>query len=84
MKKRTWIAALIAAVMLLSLCLSGAAPAGESGEITVTDGIGREVTVTPGSYQRVVCIGAGALRMYSYVGDAHHHTPHHHNHKYFH
>ena len=38
-------------------------------EITVTDMIGREVTVTPGSYQRVVCIGAGALRMYSYIGD---------------
>ena len=41
----------------------------ESAEITVTDMIGREVTVTPGSYKRVVCIGAGALRMYSYVGD---------------
>lgn len=40
-----------------------------SEEITVTDMIGREVTVTPGSYTRVVCIGAGALRMYSYVGD---------------
>lgn len=38
-------------------------------EITVTDMVGREVTVTPGSYQRVVCIGAGALRMYSYLGD---------------
>ena len=37
--------------------------------VTVTDMIGREVTVTPGSYQRVVCIGAGALRMYSYIGD---------------
>ena len=42
-----------------------AAPA----EVTVTDMIGREVTVTPGSYTRVVCIGAGALRMYSYIGD---------------
>ena len=31
--------------------------------------IGREVTVIPGSYKRVVCIGAGALRMYSYIGD---------------
>ena len=41
----------------------------ESGEITVTDIIGREITVTPGSYQRVVCIGAGALRLYSYIGD---------------
>lgn len=39
-----------------------------SGEITITDMIGREVTVTPGSYKRVVCIGAGALRMYSYIG----------------
>ena len=41
----------------------------ESSEITVTDMIGREITVTPGSYQNVVCIGAGALRMYSYIGD---------------
>ena len=41
----------------------------ESAEVTLTDMIGREITVAPGSYQRVVCIGAGALRMYSYVGD---------------
>ena len=38
-------------------------------EVTITDMIGRELTVIPGSYKRVVCIGAGALRMYSYVGD---------------
>ena len=38
-------------------------------EITITDMIGREVTVTPGSYERVVCIGAGALRMYTYIAD---------------
>ena len=37
--------------------------------VTVTDMIGREVEVKPGSYRRVVCVGAGALRMYSYVGD---------------
>ena len=48
---------------------STAAPTAESSEVTVTDMIGREVTVVPGSYKRVVCIGAGALRMYSYVGD---------------
>ena len=41
----------------------------EAAEITVTDMIGREVTVIPGSYKSVVCIGAGALRMYSYIGD---------------
>ena len=46
-----------------------AAPSEASSEITVTDMIGRELTVTPGSYTRVVCIGAGALRMYSYIGD---------------
>lgn len=38
-------------------------------EITVTDMIGREVSVIPNGYERVVCIGAGALRMYSYIGD---------------
>lgn len=41
----------------------------EASEITITDMIGREVTVTPGSYKNVVCIGAGALRMYTYIGD---------------
>ena len=35
----------------------------------IVDMIGREVEVLPGSYKRVVCIGAGALRMYSYIGD---------------
>ena len=37
--------------------------------VTVTDMIGRQVEILPGSYSRVVCIGAGALRMYSYIGD---------------
>ena len=41
----------------------------ESAEVIITDMIGREVTIIPGSYKRVVCIGAGALRMYSYIGD---------------
>ncbi len=70
------IASILAVVMLLSLCACGAQedPNPETGntesaEITVTDMIGREVTVTPGSYKKVVCIGAGALRMYSYIGD---------------
>ena len=44
-------------------------PEAAAAEMTVTDMIGREVTVVPGSYQRVVCVGAGALRMYSYIGD---------------
>ena len=41
---------------------------GDAGTV-ITDLIGREVEVTPGSYSRVVCVGAGALRMYSYVCD---------------
>lgn len=44
------------------------APA-QNAPLTITDAIGREVDITPGSYQRVVCIGAGALRMYCYIGD---------------
>ena len=69
---------LLTLVMVLSLAscsLFGDDPdattttAATASPITVTDMIGREVTVTPGSYQRVVCIGAGALRMYSYIGD---------------
>ena len=73
LKKLT--ALLLTLVMTLSLLGCGASPAADepapSGDetVTVTDMIGREVAVTPGSYQRVVCVGAGALRMYSYIGD---------------
>ncbi len=70
---------LLSSIMVISLCACGGQENPTPGttpttvsttdEITVTDMIGREVTVTPGSYKRVVCVGAGALRMYSYVGD---------------
>ena len=69
---------MLAAAMLFAMCAcsSGAespvAPSDEQGAagiVTITDMIGRKVDIIPGSYQRVVCIGAGALRMYSYVGD---------------
>ncbi len=62
------IALSLALLMLLSLCACGGENT-KTGEITVTDMIGREVAVTPGSYKKVVCVGAGALRMYSYIGD---------------
>lgn len=58
----------IVLLLILSLCACGQQKE-PAGEITVTDMIGRTVSVTPGSYKRVVCIGAGALRMYSYIGD---------------
>ena len=68
---------ILSAVLLLGLCgcnaeniqSAVASTAPEETAITVTDMIGREVSIIPGSYKRVVCIGAGALRMYSYVGD---------------
>ena len=79
------VSVILALLLVLSLCACGAqelpapqsdptsAPetvaAAESAEVTITDMIGREVTIVPGSYKRVVCIGAGALRMYSYIGD---------------
>lgn len=83
MKKVKLTALLLALAMAFSLAAcGGAAPtetpaeperpdeaAAEDETITVTDLIGRELTVTPGSYRRVVCIGGGALRLYSYIGD---------------
>ncbi len=77
MKAKKLLAIALAAIMVLSLCACTAqgnpvtttAESSQSNEITVTDMMGREVTVKPGSYKKVVCIGAGALRMYSYIGD---------------
>ena len=63
---------ILSVLLVASLAACATQPqAGENtGSMTVTDMIGREVSVTPGSYKKVVCIGAGALRMYSYIGDA--------------
>ena len=69
------IAAVLTFVLLLSLCACGrhdAVPPVETPKtdaVTVTDMIGRQVEIVPGSYGRVVCIGAGALRIYSCIGD---------------
>lgn len=72
MNMKKYPALLLVLTVMLSLCACGTKVNKEkdAAEITVTDMIGREVTVTPGSYERVVCIGAGALRMYSYIGSA--------------
>lgn len=40
----------------------------DENEKTVIDLLGREVAI-PDKIERVVCIGAGALRLYTYVGD---------------
>jgi len=75
MKTRKILSLILALAMLFSFtaCADADGKSGQNSEtadeILVTDMIGREVKVKPGSYQRVVCIGAGALRMYSYIGD---------------
>lgn len=57
-------------IFLLTLCSCGKSdPQRDETSVRVTDMLGREITITPGSYQKVVCVGAGALRMYCYVGD---------------
>ncbi len=52
---------------------SGAASSSSSAstkqEVSITDANGRTVTVKPGGYTKPLCIGAGALRLYSYLGD---------------
>ena len=53
-----------AAVSEVSLAVS------KAESIVITDMVGREVEIVPGSYTRVVCIGAGALRMYTYINGA--------------
>lgn len=66
------IALVLAILTLPLLCSCGTTdvqPVQAENGIVVTDLVGRELSVVPGSYERVVCIGAGALRMYSYVGD---------------
>ena len=69
MKKLLSLVLVLLMVFSLCACTVQDDPETDGKTVTVTDMIGREVTVTPGSYKRVVCIGAGALRMYSYIGD---------------
>ena len=66
MKKALFILTLGA---LLSSCGPGTSSTSQEGQITLTDALGRNVALVPGKAQRIVCIGAGALRLYSYIGD---------------
>lgn len=56
-------------LLLVSLLCFSCGGAISSQGTTITDLIGREIIINPGIYKRVCCIGAGALRMYSYIGD---------------
>lgn len=55
----------LSSLFAFSACNKGK---GTANGKTVTDLLGREVTV-PEKINRVVCIGAGSLRLYTYVGD---------------
>ena len=71
MNKKVFVMLLVAALALTAVF---ATPVSESAgssakSVVIKDMIGRDVEIVPGSYHRVVCIGAGALRMYSYIGD---------------
>ena len=70
--KKVSVVLLVVAILCVSLCFVGCKDTTEARNYDkeiVTDMMGRDVMVAPGSYQRVLCIGAGALRMYAYVGD---------------
>ena len=74
MKSKRMISLFLALALVFSLCACGVEKPmtdaeGSENAVNITDMLGRTVTVTPGAYKKVVCIGAGALRMYSYVGD---------------
>lgn len=65
----------VLAVALMAVAVLAASPVAEktariTESVVVTDMIGRNVEIVPGSYTRVVCIGAGALRMYTYINGA--------------
>ena len=56
-------------VLLSSGLLASCGAPAQTGETEVTAMVGRKVKVNAGSYNKVVCIGAGALRLYSYIGE---------------
>lgn len=65
----------VLAVAVMAVAVLAASPVAEktaraTEPVVVTDMIGRNVEIVPGSYTRVVCIGAGALRMYTYINGA--------------
>ena len=72
MSKKLFIALVMAlvAVCIFAAGISELDSASKAQSVVVTDMVGREVEIVPGSYTRVVCIGAGALRVYTYINGA--------------
>lgn len=76
--KKPSILFLLSAALLASCGNGGASnsskkePSGDSSAsittpVEVTDGIGRKVSVVPSDIKKIICVGAGALRYYSYL-----------------
>jgi iron complex transport system substrate-binding protein len=64
-----WLAVFMAVALLLGGChTKNDIPANTDKEMTVTDSLGRTVTV-PANAEKFVAIGAGCLRLYCYVSD---------------
>lgn len=53
-------------ILLLTSCVNNNINQNDN-EITVTDGIGRKVTLNPNNINNIICVGAGALRYYTYL-----------------
>ena len=70
MIKRLLVLFAVMIVAVMAVCATPVAESTSASSIVVIDMIGRQVEVVPGSYTRVVCIGAGALRMYTYINGA--------------
>ncbi len=60
---------LLASALSLTLVASCGNNSNETGSVEIEDSVGRKISIKKGSYKRIVCIGAGALRLYSYVGE---------------
>jgi iron complex transport system substrate-binding protein len=67
---KTRVFSLLILLVLALPVFSGCQAASQSGaeKVTVTDLLGREVTI-PASVERVIAIGPGALRLYVYAGN---------------
>ena len=60
----------ILVIVMFAACLSIFTACNfEDIEVTFKDMKGREFSITPSEVNKIVCVGAGALRLYTYVGD---------------
>lgn len=66
MKKALFPLILLASIASLAGCNNDT----PTGEETIVDASGRTITYTKGSYSKIACIGAGSLRMFSYLESA--------------